>query len=50
MVFAASCDFMGFCKAFQLEDRATTALTNKEQNASQHFTVFFDNLCLNIQS
>lgn len=50
MMFTASCYFIGFCKAFQLEDRATTALTNKEQNDSQRFTVFLDNICLNIQS
>lgn len=49
-MFTASCYFIGFSKAFQLEDRATAALTNKEQNYSQHFTVFLDNICLNIQS
>lgn len=43
-MFTASCYLIGFCKAFQLEDRAAIALTD-EQNDSLNFTVF----CLNIQ-
>lgn len=50
MMFTASRYFIGFCKAFQLEDWATTALTNKEQKDSQHFTVSLDNICLTRQS
>lgn len=49
-MFTATFHFIGFCKAFQLEDRAATALTNTEQNDSQHLTGFLDNICLNIQS
>lgn len=38
-MFTASCYFIGFCKAFQLEDRAAIALAD-EQNDSPNFTVF----------